>query len=302
MITKIYHLNDRTLKYKTLKQGKRLHTYLDLPGEYEAIYPQEIVFPNMKSGRVDEYHTTKDGLLINLEEETYDVDENTLDKFSYYVVFGDYMYSKKPYLAVITHKDPKNYPEFYERAPSIYIKIHYYHFTQKELWEKYDNVINKVGQIEELTEMEALDIAFVPKFISKKYGPYVTESLVTAYNHAIIADDELRRDVGVLLGAMVIKHISNEEKQSELFEAMNMKEIENEIKILARDEYGKELKAVERKNLKLQQETNKAKQENNKVKQEITEYKKCIKKLNAIPNLQPEAKKIINALMATLGW
>ena len=119
---KIYHLNDRTLKYKSLKQGKRLHSYLNLPGEYESLFPHEIVFPNMDSGRVDDFHSTKEGLLINLEEESEDITEETLGKFGRYAIFGEFMYSRRYYLAVLCHKDPKNYPEFFEISPSIYLE------------------------------------------------------------------------------------------------------------------------------------------------------------------------------------
>ena len=58
---KIYHLDDRTMKYITMTQIKLQHEYLNLPGEFYSRYPQEIIFPNMKSGRVDEYYSTKEG-------------------------------------------------------------------------------------------------------------------------------------------------------------------------------------------------------------------------------------------------
>lgn len=47
----IHHLNDRTLKYLVLAQSKRLHQYLGLPGEFKTRLPQEVIFPNMESGR-----------------------------------------------------------------------------------------------------------------------------------------------------------------------------------------------------------------------------------------------------------
>lgn len=300
---KIYHLNDRTLKYKAMAQSERLHQYLELPGEYEAMYPQEIVFPNMDSGRVDDYHSTKEGLLINLEEETGDVSEETLEKYGRYAIFGEFIYSKNYYLAVLCHKDPSGFPQWYERSPSVYIKIHYYHFTQKELWERYEKVIRKVEQKEELSEIEALDIAFIPKFISRKNAPFVTESLSKTFKDAKINDKVLRRDVGVLLGAMIVKNVDGT-KQTELMEVIDMKQIDNKIKKLAEDEFGDKIRKAERKNLKLQQENTNIKQENTSIKQEqiklqqeLQEFKEGIGKLNKIPDLNPEAKKIINSLI-----
>ena len=296
---KIYHLNDKTLKYAAMVQSERLHQYLGLPGEYEAMYPQEITFPNMDTGRIDDYHTTKEGLLIDVEEESKDVTEKTLKKFGKYVIFGEFMYSRKLYIAVICHKDPTNYPEYYERSPSVYIKMHYYYFPQDELWEKYEKVINKVEQKEQLTKIEALDIAFVPKFISKDSAPFVTETLSKAFEDAIINDKILKMDVGVLLGAMIIKNV-DKRKQEKLLEDIGMKQIENRIKRLAADE----VREAERKNLKLEQdykqvkeELNQFKEENHQLKENNSKFKEELEKLNNLPNLTPEVKSVINSLI-----
>ena len=301
---KIFQLNDRTLKYKTLAQSEGLHIYLGLPGEYEAMYPQEVIFPNMDSGRMDDLHSTKEGLLINLEEESSDVGKNTFKKYSKYAIFTEYLYSKNYYLAVLCHKDPANYPVYFEKSPSVHIKAHYYYFTQKELWEKYDNVIYKVRHNEELSTIEALDIAFIPKFIAKENASFVTESLSKAFKSAIINDEKLKLDVGVLLGAMIIKHIDGE-KQIELMEEIGMKQFENRIKIIAREEYSEELQKVEQENtdlknenLNLKNQYNNIKTENKNIKNEYnnikTEFKNRMLELEKLPNLSPKAKKIIN--------
>ncbi|WP_458453060.1 hypothetical protein [Methanobrevibacter sp.] len=284
MSEKIYQLNDRTMKYQTLKQCRRQHYYLGLPGEFEARFPQEIVFPNMDSGRVDEYYSTKEGLLINIEEESDEITDKTRAKYGKYAIFAEYTYSKKYYLAVICHKDPKRKSELFKKSPSVYIKIHYYYFADEELWEKYENVINKVKENNILTDNEALDIAFIPKFISKKHKQFMTESLAKTFKNAIINDKELKRDVAAILGAMILKNIKNTNKINELMEDIGMRQVEEEIKILARDEYGEELKAIE--------------EENQQLKQENTKYKNKIEELRKIGNLESaKAKEIINSLL-----
>lgn len=291
MRKKTYHINDRTMKYITLKQSRRQHYYLGLPGEFETRYPQEIVFPNMDAGRVDEFYSTKEGLLINLEEESEEITDRTRQKYGKYAIFAEYIYSKNYYLAVLCHKDPKKEFELFEKSPSVYIKIHYYHLPQRELWERYENLISKVEQNIELSENEALDIAFIPKFISKKDAVFITETLAKTLKYAIIKDDELKRDVTSILGAMISKNIEDEHKINELMEEIGMKQVEDEIKILARDEFGDELKAVEEKNLKLQRE-------NSAVKKENDAYKNGLEELNEMNDLNsPKAKKIINKLL-----
>ena len=316
---KIYHINDRTFKYQSLILNKHQHEYLKLPGKFKARYPQEIVFPNMAAGRADELYSTVEGLIINLEEESGEIIPEVLEKISNYAVFSDFMYSKRPYCAIICHKNPGKLFEYYERSPSIIIKIHLIYIPQKELWKKYENLINKIKHKVKLTRNETLDIAFIPKFISKENGQIVTETLAKLFKHAKTNETILKRDIGVLLGAMILKHFDHADKINELMEEIGMKQIENELKIIAREEYKEELGEMEQKYQKSQLENGNLKNENENLKNEngtlknengtlknengtLTnengEYKKGIEKLSEMEDLNtPEAKKIINSLM-----
>jgi hypothetical protein len=88
--------------------------------------------------------------------------------------------------------------------------------SQNELWKKYENIINKVKQKEELTDTEALDIAFISKFMLKEHAPSVIESLAKVFKKAIIKDELLKMDVGVILGGMILKHITSNTKQNKM--------------------------------------------------------------------------------------
>ena len=313
-----HHLNDRTMKYKTMAQTRRQHEYLGLPGEYIAMYPQEIVFPNMDAGRVDSYYSTTGNLLINLEEESDYIRDKTLSKLGKYAIFGDYFYSREMYVAVICHNDPKKDFEYYQRAPSIFIKIHYIYFPQDELWEKYENVINKVEQKEKLTEMEALDIAFIPKFISKENTQHVIKSLTKIYNNSKIDDKKLKLDIGVILGGMILKHFKNRNEQEKLLERINMRQIKTDIEKLVYDEFGDELdakdKEIEEKNKKLETKDKEIKTKDkelktkdkeiktkdkkiNELNQTNNNYKNKVKELNNLKDLSPKAKQIIQSMM-----
>jgi hypothetical protein len=316
----VYHLNDRTIKYQTMAQAKRQHEYLGLPGgELKTILPQEIVFPNMDFGRADGYYTTEEELLINLEEESGEITTETKEKISKYVIFASYRFLRKVYQATICHKDPKKEWEWYEYAPSVYIKIHYIYFSQQELWERYDNVISKVRQKEELTDMEALDIAFVSKYISKEYAPQVIETLTQAYENAIINDKVLKIDVGVILGGMILKHIIHEKTQNKLLEGIGMRHIEKEIDKLVYDEYGDKLDAkdeeIKEKNKQIKEKDKQLKTKDKEIKtkdkeiktknkkinelnQSNNEYKNKVKELNELKDFNsPKAKQIIKSMM-----
>lgn len=213
-------------------------------------------------------------------------------------------FGRKPYLAVICHKDPKKESECFEYAPSLYIKVHYIYFSQEILWKKYENVISKVKHNEILTDTEALDIAFVSKFISKKDAPIVVEKLCKTFKNAIIEDKLLKLDVKVILGGMVLKHVSDENKQKILMEMIGMRKIKNELDELVYEQYGDELdakdKELETKNKELE---TKDKELETKDKQIVNlqksnrEYRKQIKKLSELDGLTPEAQKILSSLI-----
>lgn len=303
---KTHQLNDRTIKYSSIAQSKRQHQYFGLPGEFKTRLSQEIVFPNMESGRQDECYVNNKGLIICLEEESGEVTPKTLDKFAKYSIFRNYWhFPNGTYFCVICHKKPKADFEIYEHSPSCYIKVFYIHISQDELLKKYEKVISKVQQKEELTDMEALDIAFVCKFISKKYALEVIETLSYAFKKAIIRNNRLKMDVGVILGAMIQKRIENTNTQNRLFRVIDMKTFENEIQRLVYDEFGDELEEKDRE-IETQKEKLKTKDKEIKTKNKEIEtltksnkaYKKKIEELKEIGDTNsPKAQEIIKSLM-----
>lgn len=163
-----YHLNDNTLKYTSAALSRLQHEYLGLPGTYETRYPNEVVLPTMQSGRMDELYSIKEGILINIEEESKDISEKTLKKFAKYRTFADFIYGKYLYTAVICKKNPKNFPKEHELTRTNIVRPHYIYFPPEELWAKYEKLINKIKQKQKLNKTEILDIAFVPKYMPKK--------------------------------------------------------------------------------------------------------------------------------------
>ena len=294
------------MKYLSFAQSKRQHQYFNLPGEFKSRLPQEMVFPNMTSARADEVYLNDEDLVFDLEEESDVMDCTKFDKFAKYLIFISYWHiNKKPYIGVICHENPKKDSEFYEYAPSLFIKLHYIYFPQEVLNEKYENLINKVEHKETLTEMESLDIAFIARFTPKKDAPKVLESLCEIFKKSIITDKILKLDVRVILSGMVLKHITSKNKQEKLMRMIGMRKIENELDELIYEQYGDELDAKDKqleesaKIIKSKENQLKSKEKQLKSKDDqLKSYQKLIKKLDDFDDLNtPEARKIINSLM-----
>lgn len=295
-LAETYHLNDKTSKYANFAQIRRKHQYLGLPGNFKTRVPAEMVFTDMTTGRADELYYNDENLLINLEEESDYINTKTLEKFS---IFNSYWHiRRKLYLAVICHKPPKSKTEFFEYAPSVYFKAHYIYFSQEELWDRYENVINKVEHKETLTDAEALDIAFTSKFISKKYAPYVVENLCKTFKDAKIEDKHLKLDVKVILSGMILKHINSEIKQEKLMEMIGMRHIENELDELVYEQYGDKLDAKDKEIEMMHKEMETKDKEIDNLTKSKKAYDKLVEKLHTFDDFNsPEARKIINALM-----
>ena len=143
-----------------------------------------------------------------------------------------------------------------------------------------------------------MDIAFVSKFISKKHILQVIETLIKVFNNAIINDKVLKMDVGVILGAMILKHVNNIKKQNKLLRDLNMGQFESELHELVYDEFGdvldKKDEEIEAKDKELGQKD----KEIEELSISNMEYKAKIKQLLKLEDLNsPEAKKILNSLI-----
>ena len=301
---KKFKLNDLTLKYGASTLKKLQHKYLNLPGNYLRRLPNEVVMPNADSGRVDEFYIVSGDMIINLEEESKNVTLKTLKKFAKYKIFGSYIYSKNVYTAVLCHQNPKNFPKEYQISPTDILRPHYIYFSQNNLWEKYENLINKIEQKIELDTNEILDIAFIPKFISKNHKEFITQSIAKVFNDAIINDEQLKINIAILLSMMILKNIPNENKQNQLMEEINMRQFETDMDEIVYEVYGdkldkkdKQIEKQKQETQKYKQETQKYKQETQKQKQETQKYKQALETINKIPKNPPETKKIIQKLL-----
>ena len=245
---------------------------------------------------------------INLEEESGEVTEKTLEKLGKYKTFGSFIYGMPFLTAVICLKDPKNFPKEYEISPSDIIRPKYYHFSQSILWENYDKVINKVEQNIQLSEREALHIAFIPKYISKRHAESVTKSLARVFQRTNIPDYELKRDIAFILLTMILANISNETEQDQLMEVIEMNIYRDDMQELVYSEYGDELDkkdqeiAAKDKDLAKKDQDLAAKDKDLAKKDKELEliknrYAEKIEEINAREDIPLETKKLINSIL-----
>ena len=273
---------------------KKMHEYLDLPGTYHRRYPTEVVLRTMATGRMDELYSTKEGMLINLKEESEKKKKKTLAKLGKYKTFASFIYGMPLYTGVICLKNPKNFPKEYEISPTDIIRPKYYYFSQEKLWKNYDTIINKVEHNIELSEKEALHIAFVPKYISKKYSEYVTKSFSKLFKHAKIPDEKLKRDIAFILMTMILSNIDDETEQDQLLEAIDMDAYRDDMEEIVYSRYGDELERVKAENKKeLAKKDKELAEKNKEITRLKTNFAKAIEEINARKDIPSKTKKLL---------
>ena len=269
---------------------KKMHEYLGLPWTYHRRYPTEVVLRTMATGRMDELYSTKEGMLINLKEESDVVTEKTLAKLGKYKTFASFTYGMPLYTGVICLKNPKNFPKEYEISPTDIIRPKYYYFSQEKLWKNYDTVINKVEHNIELSEKEALHIAFVPKYISKKYSEYVTKSFSKLFKHAKIPDEKLKRDIAFILMTMILSNIDDETEQNQLLEEIDMDTYRDDMEEIVYSRYGDELNE---KDEEIAENKKKLAEKDEEITKLKTNFAKLIEEINARKDIPSKTKKLL---------
>ena len=112
-------------------------------------------------------------------------------------------------------------------------------------------------------------------------------------------------DVGIILGGMILKHVTDKEKQEKLLERINMKQIKTDLENLVYDEFGEELdakdKEIETKDKEIEtkdKEIETKDKEIEKLNHSNKEFKNKAKELNELKDFNsPKAKQIIQSMM-----
>ena len=164
-----------------------------------------------------------------------------------------------------------------------------------------------------------MDMAFITKFIADENKQFVIENITAVFDDAIIENVKLKRDVAIIINAMIMKTFTSETKQEELRGRIGMKEYENEMERIVYEEYGDELRKKDNEIVKLHDKNNelndrnhelndrnhelndrndKLNDINNELNNENKKYKDNIEELKKFDDFNSaEAKKIIHALM-----
>lgn len=237
----IHAISDMSFKYSQMKLTQRLHEWLGLKGKYSATYPTEVITKDMENLRMDGLYKVIEDMLVNLEAQSTPVKEKELKRFWKYRVWCEQTYGLPVLTVIICTADPDKCLKYLEITESDIIKPLYIFFSEKEVSKKYNNLMNKINNNEKLSDLEALDIAFLPLIAPSKKASRITEEMCEILKNDKNIDKNLKIDIAFILQLMIFKNIDDPQKREKLLEMIDMAHIDNDMCRLVREFYGDEI-------------------------------------------------------------
>ena len=219
----VHHPDDVSNKYLTTTEGKRLHSYFNLLGKYVRSYPTTIIKRDGSERKMDwlilvdpDGETIKERTLINVEFQSYPVDEEKIKAMADYCDYSKTFYGLPLLTIIIITHGYETSKDCYERTVTDILKPIYIHMSWEEITEKLNNLEAKILNQKKLSDDEALDIAYLPMFAPKNKAEFVTEKIARLYCKEKSVTGSFRNNIAYVLTIMIRKNFDGTEKGKEL--------------------------------------------------------------------------------------
>lgn len=280
---RIYQPTDISFKYALAVLNKHLHKYLGLKDEYVVSYPTEVITRDMRNLRMDGLYRTHN-TLNNIEAQSTSVGLKEIKRFADYRIFAEYTYNLPVETIIIMTVDPKNSIKEYKISETDIIRPNYRYIPKEEVMKRFKNITDKIENNKTLTEEETLEMALLPLFAPDENSQEITEKICESIRKYKNIDYELKREISFILQIMVFKYFEDPNKRKELLRAINMKQYDSDLEMIAYEIYGEDIE--EQKEI--------IKQKDNTIQQQS----KLLKEIKEKNNLDKETSAKIDAILS----
>ena len=151
-------------------------------------------------------------LIINLEHQSSKVSRNKIKIINMYTVLASYFLSKPAISIVLTDVDSYNKSiKEYKAEDRLIHKQEYFYFTLDEIDEKMNNLREKHDLNLTLSDMESMDLAFLPIMVPKRMRKEITKELVILFHDLKIEDETLVPLISQVLNLMIYHFFTGDE-------------------------------------------------------------------------------------------
>jgi len=203
--------------------------YLNLPGKYDLLCKNNFIGTNLKEYCLDSVLHSMHGkgleaesFLINLEHQSTHVTLGKLKTMNMYSVHASYYFAHPVVSLVLTDVDSYNRSvKEYKIDEDIVFKPRYIYFSLEEINEKLANLKKKHDLKETLSDMEAMDVAFLPIIAPRHMRKEIAKNLVKL-SHELKIENERIDCLIVNVMTFLLKYYFEGEELIELTGMMKM--------------------------------------------------------------------------------
>ena len=235
----IYQPFDRAFKVIIDFCPKLAFDYLNLPGNYVKRHDKEFIGVTGTKYQLDSLFQSIcknedifEDLIINLEHQSSHVSWDKLKNINMYSVLASYFFAHPTVSIVLTDVDSydKSMKE-YRIEDDIVHKPRYIYFSIDEINEKIKNLNEKHDLNETLSDMESMDLAFLPIMVPEHMRKEIVEKLANLFKDLKIENEIIVAIISQVLNLM-IHYFFEGDKLIELKGRIKMGFEESEEKLL----------------------------------------------------------------------
>ena len=214
-------LEDRFFKYYWSKLPKKLHKYIEEPGNFKKAYPTELVTIDNENLFMDQLYERDDGYLNNVESQSSPTYRKDLLRFNEYQKYSSIKYNKPVNTIILyTGKTNRGMDCLWVSETNL-LKPKFIIFKEINGDIKLNNLRYKINNNIKLDDIEAQDLILIP-FMKVRADK---EKLVEELCSLLMKDESIERNFKFNLRRLevfIINMFVEKEKRNDLLKVIGM--------------------------------------------------------------------------------
>ena len=229
--------------------GQTAHEYFGLPGKYKHNIENEFPDKDGKAKRTDgSYIVEDDGrdMIVNIEDESSIVNENTLAKSYRYSVNMQYAYKLPVYSAITTPIPLNKCTKFYYPSETLKYFPKIISFNEFDGEERLEYAKSKVNRNEAFSAVECYDLINIPKMFNENNAE-ILEEVCDLFSKIRIEDKTDKFKLANCLECVINKYAKTVEDINRLKGVINMVKVSEDTRQIVREVYKDEIEEASAK-------------------------------------------------------
>ena len=286
---------------------KILYSRLNVPGIFRKKINKKVYFKDGHMGEMDSSYIADpdfvelfEATAINGEHQSTPVDDEKIERISYYGIQQIHDTNLPQYSFVASHLPQEKHVQQFKRSRTDIIQPHYLDLGEEDNNKRLNNVKNIIKKQEKITDEDALELGIITVFAPRDKGKEITEEVIELYNEIIDQlSSKMEFTLYSVLFAMTDAYFDDEHEFEEVIKMLKEKTTSETIekfetlttfknKVLELEKTNNTLEktnnTLKNRNTTLEREKNTATTRISELEAEIADLKKQLSQ----PNRQPQ--------------